>query len=181
MHGFMSSTLRVLWGGWLALVACGLSSCVPEYRPPSLSEPHAVVKVRLAYHDWSGPQIEQVVMLGEYGVKDFPVPVQGGAGVVIRPVLVRPGPAFWTVRTSFFHSYTTTRTESRGHVVNQTVWVNDAVCELAIRHLAIPNGLYILQYDYFANQRCSLHCLQQVQQPDGTLGHVPCKPAPPPS
>jgi hypothetical protein len=180
----MSSTLA--WGGWLALIACGLSSCIPEYRPPSLSEPHAVVKVRLAYHAWSGPELEQVVLIGAYGVKEIPTPVQGGEGVVARPVLVRPGAVPWTVRTAFFHISTTTRTEvyQTGESVPQTRTVtetfreNDAVCERAIRHLAVQNGIYILQYDFFADQRCSLHCFRQVQQPDGTLGNVPCEPAP---
>ena len=199
MRGFMSGTLKGLRGGWLVLVASGLASCVPEYRPPLLSEPHAVVKVRLAYHDWSGPQLEQVVLLGKYGVKDIPVPVHGGEGVVTRPVLVRPGPVYWTVRTAFFHTYMTTRIESyttsesyscgtgmcsrsvpHTRVVNQMVRVNDAVCEQVIHHLAVQNGIYILQYDFFADQRCSLHCLRQVQQSDGTMGNAICESALPP-
>jgi hypothetical protein len=195
----MSSSLRVWCGGWFAVIACGLSSCIPEYRPPSLSEPHAVIKFRLAYHAWPRQQLEQAVLLGKYGIKDMPTPVQGGEGVVTRPILVRPGAAPWTVRTAFFHTYMTTKTESyttsesypcgksvcsrsvpHTRVVNQTVRVNDAVCERAISHLAVQRGLYILQYDFFANQRCSLHCLRQIQQPDGTLGNVPCEVAPPP-
>lgn len=194
MRGLMSSTLKVLWSGWLALVGCTLASCIPEYRPPLLSEPHAVVKFRLAYHDWSGPKLEQVVLIGKNGVKEIPAPVQGGAGVVSRPVLVRPGPVPWTVRTAFFHTYTTTRTESyttsesypcgksycsrsvpHTRSVTQTVRVNDAVCERGVRHLAVQNGIYILQYDFFANQRCSLHCFRQVEQPDGSLGNVACE------
>src|SRR5512136_1127509 len=46
-----------------SLAAWMLSACVPvpEYRPPNYNEPHAVVKVRLTYHAWSGPEIEQLV------------------------------------------------------------------------------------------------------------------------
>lgn len=199
MRGFMSSALTGMRGGWLLLLACGLSSCIPEYRPPSLTEPHALVKFRLAYHAWSGPQLEQVVLIDRHGVREIPAPVQGGEGVVTRPVLVRPGPAPWTVRTAFFHTYTTTRIESyttsqsyscgksmcsrsvpHTRTVSETVRVNDAVCERSIRHLVVQNGVYILQYDFFANQRCSLHCFRQVEQPDGTLANVPCEVAPPP-
>ena len=198
MRALMSSSLRVLSGGWLALIVCGLSSCIPEYRPPALSDPHAVVKLRLAYHAWSGPQLEQVVLLERYGVKEIPAPVQNGEGVVTRPVLVRPGLVPWTVRTAFFHTNTTTAIESyttsesyscgksmcsrsvpHTRTVTRTVRVNDAVCERAIRHAAVQDGIYVLQYDFFADQRCSLHCFRQLQQPDGTLGNVPCE-APPP-
>lgn len=200
MREFMSRALRGMQAGWFALSACALSSCIPEYRPPALSEPHALVKVRLAYHAWSGPQLEQVVLIDQHGVKEIPAPVQGGEGVVTRPVLVRPGPAPWTVRTAFFHTYMTTRTESYStsesyscgksmcsrsvphtRTVTQTVRVNDAVCERAMRHLAVQNGIYILQYDFFANERCSLTCFRQIQQPDGALANVPCEAAPPAS
>lgn len=175
MRGFMSNPLKGRRGRWLVLVSCGLASCIPEYRPPSLSEPHAVVKVRLAYHAWSGPQLDQVVWLGNYGVKEFPAPVQGGEGVVNRPVLVRPGKAVWNVHTAFFHTYMIPL--ARGGVY--PVRVVDAVCDQALGHLAAPEGIYLLQYDFFANERCSLHCFKQVQQPDGTLGNTPCEPVPP--
>ena len=132
-------------------------------------------------------------------MREIPTPVAGGAGVVTRPVLVRPGWVAWQVHTAFFHSDTVTRTEfyetsesypceegmctrsvPQARTVTEEVRVNDAVCQRSIRHLAVQDGIYILQYDFFADARCSLHCFLQVQHADGSRGNTPCEVAPPP-
>ena len=197
MHSLMPSTLTTRLPTVMFLLAGGIAGCVPQYRPPTLSEPHAVVKVRVAYHDWPGPQVEQMTLVDGHAVQDLPAPPQGGEGVVTRAVLVRPGATAWTIKTAFFHTNTVTRTETYNttqsypcgrstcsrstphtRTVNQVVRVNDAVCETGMRQSTSVGAMYILQYDFFADQRCQLHCFEQVPQADGSVGNVPCREAP---
>lgn len=196
MHGLMPGTMSprlVVAMVWLAIVGVG---CVPQYRAPALSEPHAVVKVRLAYHSWPGPQVEQSTLVDGHAVQDLPAPPHGGQGVLTRAVLVRPGTTTWTIKTAFFHTNTVTRTESytttqsypcgksmcsrstpHTRTVSQVVRVNDAVCETGMRQSTLEGGTYILQYDFFADERCQLHCFEQVPRA-GAMGNVPCREAP---
>jgi hypothetical protein len=97
----------------LAAFSAGLllAGCLPQYREPRWDEPHAVVKVRLAYHDWPGPSLDQQVTIGQYSEVNLPTPVRTGSGVVTRAVLVRPGNVEWFFRSAFYH-YTTATTGS---------------------------------------------------------------------
>lgn len=202
MRGFVSNSLGCrIWRALLASSALSLSACVPEYRPPAYDEPHAVVKARLVCHAWPGPRLDQSVMIDAQRLSEVPPPVHGGDGIVTRPVLVRPGTVSWAVRVAFFHTqivnrtetYTTSQSYSCGksicsrstpdtRVVSQPVRVNDAVCEQAMLFQAAARERYIIQYDFFADQRCSLHCFQQFVGTDGTLDNAPClQPAQPPA
>jgi hypothetical protein len=194
MYRLLSSSIiaRLVAPGLVLAIA--LSACVPQYRPPALNEPHALVKVRLAYHAWPGPQVDQQVLVDGHAVWDIPVPPRNGDGVVTRAVRVRPGFVPWTIKTAFFHTYMVTRTETYSttesypcgksmcsrstphtRTVNQVMRVNDAVCEIGLHQDTVEAGLYLLQYDFFADRRCQLHCFQQLPQPDGSLGNVPCR------
>lgn len=163
-----------------------------------MSEPHAVVKVRLAYHSAPGPQLAQTVMHNEARVEEIPTPVVGGDGVVNRPVLVRPQPVTWTISSNFFHTVTTTSLQtvmvSRSYpcgrstcttsspqtrTVTRTVMVSDGSCRTALAQYPQGQGVYLLQYDFFAHGHCTLRCFRQSPAPDGTAVNGPCEPAPP--
>jgi len=124
--------------------------------------------------------------------------VRTGSGVVTRAVLVRPGNVEWFVRSAFYHTYATYRTEtstttesypcdtgtcSRDSVETRTVSednrANDGTCSTGLALLARQDAGYILQYDFFGEGHCSLHCYREVAQPNGKLTTAPCEsPAP---
>ena len=177
------------------LAAWMLLACVPvpEYRPPNYNDLHALVKVRLVYHAWSGPELEQLVTIDGHDIREIPLPAQHGVGVATRSVLVRPGSAAWTIQTTFFHNdvtshaetYETTEsglcgsttcTQSTPHarLVNHVEREDDATCTQGMKLLAAAGETYILEYEYLANQQCSLHCYRQVHQHGGVLTNAPC-------
>lgn len=75
MHGLMPRTMMPRLSLAMFWLAVGGVGCVPQYRPPTLSEPHAVVKVRVAYHSWPGPQVDQVTLVDGHAVQDLPAPL----------------------------------------------------------------------------------------------------------
>jgi hypothetical protein len=177
----------------IALAAWGLSACVPDYRPPNYSEPHALVKVSLAYHAWPGLELEQLVSVDGHDIRDIPLPAQRGARVATRQVLVRPGSVVWTIQTTFFHNDVTSHAEtyeskedvpcgsttcmqSTPHTrqVNRVDRVDDATCTQSTKLLGVAGETYTLEYEYLANQRCSLHCYHQIHQRGGAPTKAPC-------
>jgi hypothetical protein len=177
-----------------ALVALLFVGCRPEYREPRFDEPHALVKVRLAYHAWPGPQLDQDVSIDRRSVLTIPVPVVNGSGVVTRPVMVSPGVAPWFFRSAFFHTFVVTRTETymttdsypcgtamcststpQTRMVTDVVRVNDGTCETGMGLMVRPSESYIVQYDFFGDRRCSLHCYREITLPDGAPGTAPCE------
>jgi hypothetical protein len=178
----------LLAAGWLA-------ACAPlsEYRPPNTNEPHALVKVRIEYHAWSGPELEQLVTVDGHDVREIPPPAQKGARVATRQVLVRPGSVALTIQTTFFHNDVTTHAETfgtmeaspcgsstcmqstpRAQAVNKIERVDDATCTQGMKLLAAAGESYLLEYEYSADQKCSLHCYRQVQKRGGALTNAPC-------
>jgi hypothetical protein len=185
------------------VVAAGLAaqSCYSPYRMPSLDEPHAMVKIRIVYHDRRGPQLDQVALINGERV-EIPIPPVI-PGEITRAVPVRPEPLRWDLRTAFFHTvlvsqvqtYTTSEsypcgfgttmhtctrstTHTRTVMVNQRV--NDAACEQAAGLLPQVGGIYLMHYDFYAAGRCTLACFHQWPQPDGTFQNGPCEAPPPP-
>ena len=175
-------------------MAWALSACAPlsEYRPPNNNEPHALVKVRLEYHAWPGPELEQLVSVDGNAVREIPLPAQQGARVATRQVLVRPGSAAWTIQTTFFHNDVTTHAETFGtmeaspcgnttcmqstphaQAVNKVERVDDATCTQGMKLAAAAGETYILDYEFSAAQQCSLHCSRQVHKRGGVT-NAPC-------
>jgi len=178
---------------WL-LPACALTRPPPDYQAPAQSEPHALVRLRLAYHDWPGPELEQVVDIDGRALRDIPQPARRGDGVATRTALVRPGPVAWTIQTTFFHNDvsshaetydttepapcgTTTCMQTRPHtrLVNKVDRVNDAGCSQGTRFQAKAGETYHLQYDFSADQKCTLVCSRQVHQGKGPSATAPCE------
>jgi hypothetical protein len=180
---------------WL-LPACALTKPPPDYQGPAKGEPHAIVKVRLAYHDWPGPELEQLVDIDGRALRGIPAPARGGDEIATRVALVRPGPVAWTIQTTFFHNDVTSHAETydttepapcgtttcmqiRPHtrLVNKVDRVNDAACSQGTRFRAKAGETYVLQYDYLADQKCTLACYRQVHAAKGAPGKVPCETA----
>ena len=177
-----------------ALAAWTLSSCAPtEYRPPSLKDAHALVTVRLAYHAWSGTELEQLVTIDGNDIRDFPPPAPREGAVATRTIPVQPGHRNWMIQTTFFHNNVSTHAETyettefapcgasdcpqiRPHtrLVNKVDRVDDASCSQGLKLTASAGETYLLEYDYTANQQCSLRCYRQVHARGGATTNAPC-------
>lgn len=180
--------------GLCCLWALPFGACVPDYRPPELGAPHAVARLRLAYHAWSGTLLEQTVMVDGSAVKDVPAPAQAAAGPATRTVLLRPGTVRWTIQSAFFHNDVSTHAESftsteahscndtsctepppQAHNVNVVTRVDDATCEAGIKHQAVAGETYTIEFDFFADRRCSLQCFRQTSRGAGKSASVACE------
>ena len=187
--------------GGLAIIAAAVAGCYRAYVLPAPHEPHAMVKVRVAYHARPGPSLRQLVLINGEAV-DIPTPPTGPPGEITRAIPVRPQATRWDVRSTFFHTITVpqtrveTRTESypcgsgrtprtctRSVTHTRTVMVThtitDASCAQAAGQGPQVEGVYLLQYDFYAHGRCSLVCFRQLPNPDGTFQNTPCEPPPP--
>jgi hypothetical protein len=127
-----------------------------------------MVKVRFAYPDRSASSLAQTVLINGERV-EVPNPPDGGPGAITRAVPVRPGAAHWRVSATFFH----TVPSKFGPIT-----IVDATCKRALDQAARPDGVYLLQYDFYASERCTLACFRQWPQPDGSFRNAACEPAP---
>lgn len=93
----------------LAVPLVGALGCVHEYRPPTVEEPHAVVKLRRTYDALAGTRLAE---RADVDTKDeatsgrvlqTQVDATLGATPRIDGVLVHPGPLRLDVGSSFFH------------------------------------------------------------------------------
>jgi hypothetical protein len=186
----------------LALLAMGGAACRPRYEPPLLTEPHATAKLRIAYHHVPPTTLEQLVLINGH-VADVPPPVTV-PGEVSRAIPLRLEGTGVDVRTSFYHMVTTYQTRTETYVCSTTTYpCGNSTCtrsETCTRTVTVPvtvrvsdgqcaqaaglgpqrDGVYLLQYDYYDAGRCSLACLREWPQPDGTFRNSPCEPPPPP-
>jgi hypothetical protein len=178
----------------LLFAMLGATGCYLHYEPPTLAEPHATIKTRVVYHAVSGPQLAQHVLVNDH-VADVPNPVTL-PGEVSRAVLVRPEGMRFDVRTTFFHTasipQTVTESYTCGMIGNVpqtctrvvtkmvTIQVTDGACAQAAGLGPQPDAVYLMQYDYFGPNRCSLACFREQPQPDGSFRNAPCDPPPPP-
>jgi hypothetical protein len=175
------------------VVACLLPACAHDYRPPKPGEPHALVKLHLAYHAWPSTLLEQVVTIDGDPVRDVPSPTQEGKRRTTCSVRVRPGPAVWAIQATFFHNEVTSRAETyettesapcgsstctqiRPHtrLVNHVDRVNDATCRQDTKLVATAGETYILEYDYRSDRSCSLVCRRQNRHRQGVSSTSPC-------
>ncbi len=166
----------------VAIAGALVASCVRQYEPPDVREPHAIVRVRVVYHGAPGPQLEEHVRLN--GRKIAMPEFRNLRNVpVTEPVRVRPGNSEWTFDADFYHlessresrsvydsSSKTYRTEY--HTVTKAV--SDSICSARLGHPVVVGDMYLVQYDFFGNQRCAARCFEQAAQVDGSFRMIPC-------
>jgi hypothetical protein len=167
----------------------GVSACHPAYQPPSLAEPHATLKLRVVYHHTPGTQLNHLVLVNGHNA-GVPEPVYV-PGEIARAIPVRLEGTRIDVRSTYSHTITTMRmttqtyscgvgrTCSRMVTVPVTTRVTDAHCAQAAGLGPQRDAVYLLQYDYYGHGQCTLACMRQWPQPDGTFRNGPCDPPPP--
>lgn len=83
--------------------------------------------------------------------------------------------------------FSTTRTRycsrqvPQRRLVTVTDRIVDGACQGAVLHQPIAGAMYVVQYDYFGGDRCTVQCLRQVGATDGTFRFVPCGAGEPPA
>lgn len=178
----LAMTPRLAFAAFAAFAAC---ACAPRlYVQPGPDEPHALAKVRVVNHSAPGPGLHELMTLNR-----LQIPLPPGPSDDTSPratsVRVRLEPSLWRMSTSFFHTYTTTSTQSYTYAcgrstctgsrtVSQTHTAVDGACSAGLIFQPEPQRIYLLQYDFYVDQRCSLQCLEQLPQPDGSFRLVPC-------
>lgn len=182
---------------WLIVGAATLAGgCVRAYREPPPSEPHAIVRVRVVRHRWAGPLLDEAVRLNGYGIAMPPA----GPHPSVRALRVRPEPTAWRFGTTFYHTEMRTRletvqesyscgtynnprtcTRSRTQTVTRTVNVTDAACRAQVAHTPIAGAAYLLQYEFYDHERCTVRCYRQLPGADGSFQLLPCGAGEPPA
>lgn len=177
----------------LAFSLCLLAgACTPRYQAPGPHEPHAVLKLRLAYHVSSpGPTRREDLRVNGHGIElprhmHLRGPDQNGT----HHTRIHPGYNALAIGATFSHqemqsrmvtenvrescgtyqsgtgTFRTTQTRycnrTRTRMVTRPTTVVDARCD---RHTAIeaqPGSTYVLQYDFYGNGRCQLAVYEQI-------------------
>jgi hypothetical protein len=178
----------------MSLLAWLVSTCAHPYQPPRHDEPNALVQIRLMYRLWPGPLLEQVVSIDGDDLLDIPSPQpQGAGGAAHRSIRVRPGSVGCSVRATFFHNDVSSHAETyetseaapcgsstcrqaRPHtrLVSRVERVEDATCTQGLRLPAKRGERYFLEYEFLADQECSLRCYRQGRQTKGRPSRRPC-------
>jgi hypothetical protein len=167
----------------LAAVAV-LAGCYRAYVLPSRNEPQAVVKVRVSYHSQPGPQLSQRVLINGERI-EIPTPPQGaprgdqpcrtgaagpdalGCGGDVLSRDVGSTATDGTYSENYHCGYaraasTCTKSSTR----TRTVWVAhkmiDATCSRAMLQAPQIDGVYLVQFDFYASGHCTLSCFPAV-------------------
>ncbi|MBI5535276.1 MAG: hypothetical protein HY898_21290 [Deltaproteobacteria bacterium] len=187
MHERVPIAMKRVWGAstiTVTIMATSGLGCMPLYVEPPPTAPHALVKIRIANHDAPGPSLEESLVLNKHRVK---VPKTEGDFLVARAsaLRVRLEPAYWSMQTTFYHTYTTTSTQSYSYgcgkstctgtrTVTQTHRAIDGACKATVAFSPEVNQMYLLQYDFFANDQCRLQCMMQLPNAEGSFELTPC-------
>ena len=184
----------------LALIVLATACGLPLYTQPALSAPHSTVKVRMNYHSAPQRTLAESLQVGEQRLPTPATNERGASHDATFHYRVHPEPATWTVGSVFSHSEMRTRTETyqeryscgttrvgtgtsarnqtrycnrtQTRQVTSNVTVVDAACETGFQLSPRPGATYILQYDFFGNDRCTARVFEEVTNADG-VGLVP--------
>lgn len=86
----------------LALVSQA-AACVPGYRPPTLDQPHATLKLRRTYDQASGTTLHERSFVNGQVLDVAEVPAQLAQAPRIDAALIHPAPSTFAVSSLFFH------------------------------------------------------------------------------
>lgn len=191
----------------LSLLLSSLAGCLP-YLQPRPDEPHALVKVRVAYHESYGSGLQHAVYLNALSVS-VPLPKGSVETPYTTSLRVAPGRASWRFTAAFHHEErrmsqrltplpgpvscsrppTSAGADSPLHgplaasctsqpAATQTEFtthsVVDADCTATTEHEARAGEVYLLQYDFYGDEQCSLRCYEQREADGGEFELLPC-------
>lgn len=170
-----------------AFVAAGCAT--PDvYVQPSAKDPHAIVEVRIFYHQPPPTRLTEKFLLN--GLPISRPADRTEATPLIGTIRVPPGTLSWVFRASFSHVERGTRvrhyrvtkkyrcgTHSMGRGMNSyavpeyctrhytkhrresvTKTVLDGFCSANLSHRAAAGGEYRVQFDFYGTNRCTARC-----------------------
>jgi hypothetical protein len=167
-------------------LALGGSACVSQYAPPTVDEPHAIVKFKRRYEKLRGTSLREVLLVG--GEQAFVNDDRPSHAARPRTdaVLVHPGVTDVRMTAAFTHLETyiarepypcgatnTPRTCYRTVRRNRTV--SDGSCNRELTILFSAEKNYLLELDYQDRRNCRVRCLEQVHRSDGSFDNKPCQ------
>jgi hypothetical protein len=166
-----------------------------------MDQPHAVVKIRVNHHATPGPSRAASLRLNQ---ELLPLPEQADLKeAATNFARIRPERAVFQLSTEFYHTtsrtetyystesyacgttsgpYSSTRYCSRSVTKYRTVTdrVSDAHCKRTVAFTPQIGTLYLMQYDFYGQDECSLKCFIQTPEEGGEFSLSPCPPSPSP-
>lgn len=94
------------------VLCCVASACVPQYRPPTLEQPHAIVKFRRSYGYSAGVSLTEQLTVDEHLAYARTSPTGSANAPQTDAVLVHPLAARLLATSTFFHMETRAVQES---------------------------------------------------------------------
>jgi hypothetical protein len=95
-------------------VLIGLTSaCVPQYRPPTIEQPHAILKLRRIYAQSAGDLLSEHLLVEGSDAYRATVPAGRAKAPRTDSILVHPRAAHFLVTSQFFHEETRAEDESK--------------------------------------------------------------------
>jgi hypothetical protein len=123
LHGALSAMNALLRGSTVALLSL-LGACVPEYHPPTLAEPHALVKVRRTYDTTSGVTLLEQLLVDGHDALHTSTPIGLAREARVDSSLVFPAPATFVMSSAFTHEemrmVTETYYEQESHMESES-------------------------------------------------------------
>lgn len=185
-----------------ALIIVLMAGCTPPaYVQPKPSEPHAILKIRSTIHRKYRGGLGRSITLGEYAIDPRVYGAEQGGDARTVHIRIRPEPNWLTAYADF--SYMDSRTVSRMRTVTESTpcgssptgtpqtcthtrtehrtetehyTVTTASCQDRTYLKPRAGGVYLVQYDFYADADCRLTCFEQLPRPDGTFQLVACPP-----
>jgi hypothetical protein len=94
------------------LLCCAASACVPQYRPPTFEQPHAIVKFRRSYGYAAGASLSEQLTVDGHQAYARTSPAGSANAPQTDAVLVHPQAARFLATSTFFHMETRAVQES---------------------------------------------------------------------
>lgn len=179
-----------------ALVACVASGCVRGYSPPDIHEPHADVEIRIVHHGSPAPYFEEQALIDGEAISF----AESGDGTSRTTVRVRPRPTAYDFTTNFYHFETRmvqqtyydteryacgydrrrggtqycTRSVPRTRMVPVQTRIDDASCTTRLDQMPLAGAVYLVQYEFMANDACRATCQRLLSDASGALVATAC-------
>lgn len=83
-------------------------------------------------------------------------------------------------RNTYQRTRTCTRQVPYQQLVTHTDRITDGGCTSGSTHRPLAYGIYLMQFDYYGEDRCTLQCFRQIPAADGTFTLLPCGAGEPP-
>jgi hypothetical protein len=181
----MFSTRLPFRGSLVLVFAVHLSGCMAQYKPPTTSEPHAILKVRRTYGATYGNRLaERVVVDGSWALKQVK-DSQLASTPQTDAVLVHPKESNLTVDVAFSHQENRTVSESYScgttqyprtcyRTVSRPVTVIDSACDPEIGVRFEAKSTYLIELNMIERGECIVRCYEQVPTANGQFDNKPC-------